>query len=540
MSRSIHYFGTYPSATNANGTPFTASSNTPRVNNLSAPLDVNNNFKPLNPNPNLLGNNPNKNNSANNTVAGGMGAVNPFRLSPSQAITKDQDHGYTDEQLASDGGKMDLFPLHVGRKGPPPAGSGAVTTNGLVMGYYDGNTVTALWNYAQNYALNDNHYTSVYGPSTPGALDLISGQTNGLDLNHSGPLTFSVVADGNGNYSVISDGDPTGDVCSSPTNDHIQMAGRNIGDLLNNAGITWGWFEGGFDLTITNPDKSKGCNRSSTTTAPGQSPTPQSTSKDYVPHHQPFQYYASTANPTHARPSSTLAIGHSFIPGTTTAEPANHQYDINDFFSTLMAGNLPAVAFLKAAAFQDGHPGNSDPLDEQDFIVNVINALQESPFWPDTAVIILYDDSDGWYDHQMAPVVNPSFSTADALNGTSKCNSSGNPGFQQGIKVPTNPLNGNSGQPAQGRCGYGTRVPLLAISPWAKSNYVDHTLVDQSSVTRFIEDNWLSGQRVQRGGPFDSIAGTLNNMFNFEDQQGDPSGRKAILDPTTGEVVNVP
>jgi phospholipase C len=55
------------------------------------------------------------------------------------------------------------------------------------MGYYDGNTVTAMWNYAQNYALNDNHYTTVYGPSTPGALDLISGQTNGLSGDEAPP-----------------------------------------------------------------------------------------------------------------------------------------------------------------------------------------------------------------------------------------------------------------------------------------------------------------------------------------------------------------
>ena len=254
-------------------------------------------------------------------------------------------------------------------------------------------------------------------------------------------------------------------------------------------------------------------------------------SNDYIPHHQPFQYYASTANPTHARPNSVRNIGYT--------DPANHQYDLADFFTALAAGNLPAVTFLKAAAFEDGHPGYSDPLDEQYFLVTVINALQESPFWSNTAVIILYDDSDGWYDHQMAPVVNPSTSTADALNGTGKCNSSG--GFQQTTgPTPGTPLNGNSGKPAQGRCGYGTRVPLLAISPWAKSNYVDHTLVDQSSVIRFIEDNWLSGQRVQRRGSFDTIAGTLNNMFNFQDQPGDASARKLILDSTSGEVVNVP
>ena len=59
---------------------------------------------------------------------------------------------------------------------------------------------------------------------------------------------------------------------------------------------------------------------------------------DYIPHHQPFQYYASTRNPTHARPSSVAAIGHSLIPHTHNPDPANHQYDINDFFAALKAG----------------------------------------------------------------------------------------------------------------------------------------------------------------------------------------------------------
>jgi phospholipase C len=72
---------------------------------------------------------------------------------------------------------MDGFPAWVGTSGPPPAG---VTTTAFVMGYFDGNTVTGLWNYAQYFALNENSYTSQFGPSTPGAINLIAGQLNGL------------------------------------------------------------------------------------------------------------------------------------------------------------------------------------------------------------------------------------------------------------------------------------------------------------------------------------------------------------------------
>ncbi len=307
------------------------------------------------------------------------------------------------------------------------------------------------------------------------------------------------------------------------------MHGKNIGDLLNAKGITWGSFMGGFDLSIKNPNGTTGCARETNPTAPG---TPAFTSVDYIPHHAWFQYYVSTRNPTHARPSSAAAIGHSLIPHTHTPDPANHQYDINDFYAALNADNLPAVSFLKAPAFQDGHAGYSDPLDEQNFIVHVINTLQKSKEWSETAVVILYDDSDGWYDHQMPPIVNSSFNpTVDTLNGPGLCNS----GTQQGGATPATPLNGAFGQPAWGRCGYGTRMPLLVVSPFARKNFIDHTLTDQSSVLRFVEDNWLGGERIQPGGSFDTIAGPLNNMFDF--QQRDEEPRKLFLDEASGAVV---
>ena len=142
-----HYFGTYPKALNLAGeTPFMASRHTPKVNNLANPLDVNNNFAPL-AGIDLLNHNPNSNPNApaapNNSKTNGAGASNPFRLSPSQALTADQGHNESPEESAYNNGRMDGFPAFVGTAGPPPAGVG---TKALVMGYYDGNTVTAMWN----------------------------------------------------------------------------------------------------------------------------------------------------------------------------------------------------------------------------------------------------------------------------------------------------------------------------------------------------------------------------------------------------------
>ncbi len=544
-----HYFGTYPQAQNNPGeTPFTARRNTPPNNNLVTPLDVNHGFKPLG-GPSLLTNNANANASApaapNNTRHDGTDAANPFRLSPSQASTADQGHNDMPEQAAYNNGNMDGFPAWTGTAGtassgplPPPA---AVTTKGLVMGYFDGNTVTALWNYAQHYAMSDNSYSTQFGPSSPGAINLIAGQTNGFSktqnvfsstntLLHTTHEAFGDASNSTGNVTMIGDADPFGDTCSGA--EQVQMAGRNIGDLLNARNITWGWFEGGFNLQTVNPaNNSTGCTRLTVATT---AQSPASASTDYIPHHQPFQYYASTSNPGHARPNSIAAIGHTNIPNTTTPDPANHQYDTDDFFAALNAGNLPAVTFLKAPAFQDGHAGYSDPIDEQHFIIKVSNALQESKFWQDAAIVILYDDSDGWYDHQMPAIVNPSFNPAiDVLNGAGTCNT----GLQQGRPTQTTTLNGGFGQqPAWGRCGYGTRQPLLVISPFARRNHVDHTLTDQTSVLKFIEDNWLSGERIQPNGSFDTIAGTIEHMFDF-DRHVDNDDSKLILDPSTGAVV---
>ncbi len=480
-----HYFGTYPNATNPAGEPpFHARPATPTVNGLSNAL--------LNNNSNL--------NPANVT-----GATNPFRLDSSQAVTADQNHDYTAEQQAFDMGALDLFPEFVGTAGPPPPGGGVLSTNGLNLGYFDGNSTTALWNYAQHFAMSDNSFSSTFGPSTVGLLNLIAGQTNGAVKTLNG--TGDEVDGGDGSLTVIGDPDPLNDVCSNPSRNQVQMGGRNIGDLLTASNVSWGSFMGGFNLNITNSNGTTGCGRSSAGLA--------GTTGDYIPHHSLFGYWSSTANPNHTRPKNLSEIGNN--------GPANHNYDINDFVSAVKAGNFPAVNFIKMVAYQDGHAGYSDPLDEQTAIVKLVNFLEEQPSWSSTAVVILYDDSDGWYDHQMGPIVNQSTGPADALTGASACGTGG-------LSLPgIDPGNAH----ALGRCGYGPRQPLIVVSPWALENFVDHTVTDQSSVIRLIEDNWLNGQRIG-GGSFDAIANSLAQMFNFSQVR---SNGILILNPNTGEQI---
>jgi phospholipase C len=455
-----HYFATYPVALNLPGEPsFQAATGTPTVNGLTATL---------------LSHNPN--------------AANPLRLSPREAATCDMDHGYTAEQRAFNSGLMDKFVeyTHAGdwQKGCDPNG---------VMAYFDGSTVTALWNYAQHFALSDNSFGTNFGPSTPGAINLVSGNTHGATPAELTVRDETIVVQG----TLIGDPDPALDDCSKPEAGLATMSGRNIGDLLNDKHVTWGWFQGGFRPTAWTDGKAA-CDAKSVNLV-GKTVT------DYSPHHEPFQYYQQTANPHHLPPSSIAMIGET--------DQANHQYDLGDFYDALAEGHLPAVSFIKARKFQDGHAGRaySNPLDEQAHLVTVVNAVAQSPYWDKVAIIIAWDDSDGWYDHVMPPILNGSaVPDIDALNGPGKCGNA-RPGAY----------------PA--RCGYGPRLPLLVISPYARVNAVDHALTDQTSITRFIEDNWNLGQIGDQSA--DALAGTLDGMFDFEH----PHAQPLLLDPATGQ-----
>jgi phospholipase C len=354
--------------------------------------------------------------------------------------------------------------------------------------------------------MSDNHFATTFGPSTPGAINLISGETHGAKGDCTlAPPTMECRATPDSMAvrwgvdiiagTLIGDAQPQFDDCS--TRETAEMTGRNIGVLLTAKKVTWGFFQGGFKpSSLVNARAS--CETAHTGSDGKRKP-------DYIPHHEPFQYYRSTSNPKHLPPSSPAMVGHN-------EDQANHQYDLSDFWDAVDAGNLPAVTYLKAPAYQDGHAGYSDPLAEQRFLVETINRLQRLPQWNRMAIVIAYDDSDGWYDHVMPPIVRHSNTEEDALTGPGQCGDS-----------PT--------LMSPGRCGFGPRLPLLVISPWAKPNFVDHTLTDQASILRFIEDNWQLG--LIGDGSADEFAGSLLNMFDF----GRPREVQLLLEVETGKLV---
>ncbi len=172
-----HYFGTYPNAANTDGQRFKPAKGTPAVDGLP-PATAESLPPSLRHGTDLRYSNPN--------------AAQPQRLDsnatglPGDAggqLTCDQDHNYSDEQQAFDEGKMDHFVQSTGT-GTGTSPFGAPCNPAQVMDYYDGNTVTGLWNYAQHYAMSDDSFGTTFGPSAPGAINLVSGDTGEVDTEH--------------------------------------------------------------------------------------------------------------------------------------------------------------------------------------------------------------------------------------------------------------------------------------------------------------------------------------------------------------------
>jgi phospholipase C len=582
-----HYFGTYPNAANTDGQPFHAAPGTPAVDGLE-PATSRSLPPSLRHTSNLLTNNPNEDqpqrlDSSPTGLSGDAGGQ----------LTCDQDHDYSDEQQAFDNGKMDHFVQSVGTDGGSTSPFGTPCQAAEVMDYYDGNTVTAMWNYAQHYSLEDNAFGTTFGPSAPGAINVTSGDTGHVDTTHmannpSVSTTTSpdgdITPDGRGGFSLTSDAQPYWDDCS--TRDAVAMSGTNIGDELNSGGLSWGWFEGGFTPTTTFAAASAATGHSGQPSSrfipdefagsfTGKNVPAHASNQalcdavhpvgvalggtgqwgykdDYIPHHEPFQFYASTANPHHltiptdGAGQDTLAgleeIGtdtQSYVDGVPQFNTPNHQYDTSDFDQLVTAigdgelapSALPAVSFLKAPGYEDGHPGYSDPADEQAFVTREIDSLMRTPDWHSTVVIVNWDDSDGWYDHVYSGVTNPSLSPADNLTNTTF---SGAVSGQCGSRPQaTAPLAGE-----QGRCGFGPRIPMLVISPYARVNHVDSDLTDQASIINFIEYNWhLPGipgsadQVLSRLDRSEGIKFDLAGMFDFDH----PQAGRLILSPVTGQ-----
>ena len=374
-----HYFGTYPYAAGTDGQRFTARTDTPAVDGLApatepvAAAEPAAQHQPAHHQP-----------QQRRCRSGSTAARSASPGSAGGQLTCDQDHNYSDEQQAFDGGKMDQFVQSVGTGGGK-APFGTPCNPNTVMDYYDGNTVTGLWNYAQHFAMSDNSYSTTFGPSSPGAINLVSGDTGNVDMAHTAnspsiatsteperrpdrerqgrvladqrrPAVLGRLLDPRRGRAARARTSATSSTrAASPGDGSRAASGRRTSypDALAATGHS------GQSTSTFTPDEFKSAGfaanrpcrtRSNQGICDAVHPvgvalggTGQWGYKDdYIPHHEPFKYYASTANPHHLT-IPTDASGNDTLgrPGddrarhavvTSAAQPQfdtpNHQYDI--------------------------------------------------------------------------------------------------------------------------------------------------------------------------------------------------------------------
>jgi phospholipase C len=299
--------------------------------------------------------------------------------------------------LAIDEGKMDKFDLMTGVTGGSLTAYTQVTAQGIPN----------YWAYASHFALADQYFTSVHGPSLPNHLFAIAAQSGGAIDNgrNPGPGTDCdgtswgtvTVIDGKGNRTQHS---PCFDFQTFP-------------DTLEKAGISWTYYAdgGGFLSTINH-------------------------------------------------------IRNGPLWKENVASPAR-------FVTDAASGHLPAMSWVLPPFAESQHPGNSICYGEN-WTVGVLNALMQGPDWNSTAVFITWDDFGGFYDHVPPPQVD--------------------------------------------QFGFGPRVPLLVISPFAKAGYISHTVYEHSSILKFVETRYDLKSLTSR----DAAASDMLDSFDFDQQPRSP------------------
>jgi phospholipase C len=305
----------------------------------------------------------------------------------------DINHTQTTYQAAYDSGKMDKYAWENGDVSMDYVDNTSVGT--ALDGQQVG--VNVLWNYAQQYALADNFFAAAMASEPSNMLYMIASDVG----TGSDPFGY-----------------PQLDACTAAMYQQNQGDGatitppltfQNVGDQLSAAKISWTWFHEDFSN-----EQNGSC-------------------KDYVPQENAFQYFQSTANSENLK-----------------------DFSFSGFNSLLSSGDVPSVMWVTAAPEHSMHPGAANIGNGIEWLDNFIQTVKGSSAWSSSAVVVLWDESGGWYDHVAPP----------QLSGT---------------------------------IGLGARVPFLVISPFAKTNYISHQQMDFVSILRFIQWNWALGKFSDSG-----------------------------------------
>jgi acid phosphatase len=197
----------------------------------------------------------------------------------------------------------------------------------------------------------------------------------------------------------------------------------NIGNRLDNAGINWKWYSGGWDDALANNNTAN--------------------SELFQFHHQPFAYYTKYA-PFLTAPTGDYSASTTPQLNPATTGPSAHLRDEEDFFDDLASGNLPPVAFIKPIGKNNEHPGYADEVAGQKHVAELVAAVRKSSIWEDCVIIITYDENGGRWDHVVPPVRTDGW-------------------------------------------GVGVRVPTIIVSPFTKHGGIDNTEYETVSILKLIE-----------------------------------------------------
>ncbi|MBS1904246.1 MAG: acid phosphatase [Bacteroidetes bacterium] len=352
----------------------------------------------------------------------GNGPFNIDTYATENVKTADLVHRYYQEQMQIDGGKMDKF-------------AAVSDAKGLSMGYYHTASLP-MYPIVQQYTLCDNFFHSAFGGSylnhmymISAAAPIFSGATTGVaqvDANGKLIKDGAITPDGyvvNTSFSVNSPHPASANPAALVPNQTMPT----IGDRLSEKNISWAWYSGKWSTitggTATHADSSL-----------------------FQFHHQPFAYFANYKDGTAARTA--------------------HLKDETDFMTALSNGTLPAVSFLKPYGNDNEHPGYTDLMTGETYLVNLVNKIKSSPIWNDCVVVITYDEHGGFWDHVAPPVID--------------------------------------------KWGPGIRVPGIIISPFSKQG-VDHTQYETLSILAFIEKRY----GLSPLGTRDAAANPFSGAFNF-------------------------
>lgn len=332
--------------------------------------------------------------------------------------TGDLPHSFFGQIDQIHGGKMDRF--------------AAVAGNGLVMGYYDGSAL-GLWRYAQRFTLADHFFHAAFGGSFLNHMWMICACTPRFpDAPEEMVIHFDKAGDMVHSGVVTDDGFAVNTVFPSYAPHPRALDGSprllppqdmpTIGDRLSEKGVSWAWYAGGWDDALAGK------------------PDPL-----FQFHHQPFAYFRNFADGSEAR--------------------KQHLKDEADFLAALKDGTLPAVAFYKPLGEFNLHPGYADVTSGDAHITGILQAIEQSPVWDSSVVIVTFDENGGYWDH-----------------------------------VPP---------PKGDRWGPGVRVPTLIISPFARKGAIDSTPYDTTAILKFIESRFDLAPLAER----DAAAGDLSHAL---------------------------